>query len=83
MAEPRWSVAVILSRGGAVLDARALGELPLARIVRAEFAAGERAACAALTLEHACSMGRLTDALRPWAGARGWSITIAPLVRGG
>ena len=77
----RRSVAVILSAGGAELDLRALGDLPRARLVRAEFAWGERAACVAATLEHDCPTGELAAALRPWAHGRGWSVTVAA-VRG-
>ncbi len=83
MTTTHQSVAVILSAGGAVLDREALADLPLGRVVRAEFAVGERAACAALTVAHRCSVTDLTVAVREWARARGWSVTIAPLVRGG
>lgn len=78
---PQQSYAVILSAGGAVLDLAALGDLPEARVVHAEFAWGERAACAAATLEHDCSPGELLGALKPWAASRGWSVTIAPVRR--
>ena len=60
----RQSVAVILSAGGAVLDLRSLGDLPRARIVRAEFAWGDRSACVAATLEHECECGELLAARR-------------------
>ena len=73
------SIAVILSAGGATLDLQALADLPKARVVRAEFAQGERAACAAATLEHECSKGDLLAALRPWAAGRGWSVTVASM----
>ena len=72
-------MAVILSAGGAVLDLQALGDLPGARVIRAEFAWGDRAACVAATLEHDCDSGELLAALRPWASGRGWSVTVAPL----
>jgi len=75
----RQSVAVILSAGGAVLDLHALSDLPRARLVRAEFARGGRAACVAATLEHDCGSRELLAALRPWASGRGWSVTVAPL----
>ena len=75
----RRSVAVILSAGGAELDLPALGNLPGARLVRAEFAWGERAACVAATLEHECPPGELLAALKPWAAGRGWSVTVAPV----
>jgi hypothetical protein len=75
------SVAVILSAGGAALDLAALHDLPAATVVRAEFAWGERAACATATLEHHCDQAELLAALRPWAAGRGWSITVAPLPR--
>jgi len=70
---------VILSAGGAQLDWRALGDLPGARVLRAEFAWGDRAACVAATLEHECESRELLAALRPWASGRGWSVTVAPL----
>jgi len=79
MRTARWSVAVILSVNGAVLDAASLAEVPVGRVVRAEFARGERAACVAATLEHECDAIDLLRALRPWAAGRGWSITVAPL----
>jgi hypothetical protein len=73
------SVAVILNVGGSVLDWSALADLPHSRVVRAEFAGGERAACVAATLEHECAPGELVAALRRWAAGRGWSVTVAPL----
>ncbi|OGU03932.1 MAG: hypothetical protein A2W29_01650 [Gemmatimonadetes bacterium RBG_16_66_8] len=73
------SVAVILNLNGAVLDWEALGDLPSARLLRAEFACGERAGCVAATLEHECDTVALATALRRWAGGRGWSVTVAPL----
>jgi hypothetical protein len=77
--ERRASVAVILSAGGAVLDLTALQDVPGGRVVRAEFARGDRAACAAVTLEHECATAELLAVLRPWAAGRGWSVTVAPL----
>ena len=77
------SVAVILSAGGVQLDLAALGDLPRARVVRAEFAWGERASCAAVTLAHDCPPPELLAALKPWAAGRGWSVTVAPLQRAG
>lgn len=71
------SLVVILSRGGARLDPAALADLPGVRVVHAEFAVAERAACAALTLEHGADVTAVTPALRAWAAARGWTITIA------
>ena len=73
------SVAVILNVGGSTLDWHALGDVPHSRVVRAEFACGERAACVAATLEHECPPGELVAALRRWAAGRGWSVTVAPL----
>jgi hypothetical protein len=75
----RQSVAVILSAGGATLDLAALGDLPLATIVRAEFAQGDRAACAAATVTHQVPRAELRAALAAWAAGRGWSVTIAPV----
>ncbi len=80
MAEPQHrSVAVILNVGGAVLDLSALGDMPQGRVIRAELARGDRAACVAATLEHECPPGELVAALRRWAAGRGWSVTVAPL----
>ena len=73
------SIAVILSVHGAALDAAALGDLPRGRLVHAEFAWGDRAACVAATLEHECTPAELAVDLRRWAAGRGWSVTIAPL----
>lgn len=73
------SVAVILNVGGSVLDWGALGDVPQGRVVRAEFACGERAACVAATVEHECPPSELVVALRRWAAGRGWSVTVAPL----
>ncbi len=73
------SIAVILSAGGAELDLESLSEIPRARLVRAEFARGERAACVAATLEHDCPSGELLSVLRPWASGRGWLVTVAPV----
>ena len=75
----RRSIAVILSAGGAELDLQALADLPGGRLVRAEFARSERAACVAATLEHQCPVGELVAVLRPWAAGRGWSVTVAPV----
>lgn len=83
MRKQRASVAVILSVGGAALDLDVLRELPRARVVRAEVAAGERAVCVSATLEHECEIRELAAALRAWAGARGWAVTVAPLARPG
>jgi hypothetical protein len=69
----------LLSVGGAALDADALGDLPGARLVRAEFATGTRAACVAATVQHECDVRELLQILRPWAAGRGWSVTVAPL----
>jgi len=79
MVESHSSIAIILSAGGATLDLGALDDLPLARLVHAEFARGERAACVAATLRHECDVTELVKALRPWATGRGWSVTVAPL----
>jgi hypothetical protein len=66
-----------------VLDRRALEDLPEARLVDVEFTWGERAACAAATLEHGCTRPELLLALKAWAHVRGWRVTIAPLSRPG
>ncbi len=79
MGKTRRSVAVILSVGGADLHGGALGDLPGARLLRAEFALGERAACVAATVEHECETAELLRLLRPWAAGRGWSVTVAPV----
>ncbi|MDH3496392.1 MAG: hypothetical protein OER21_06495 [Gemmatimonadota bacterium] len=76
---PRTTIAVILSVGGAPLDAAALADLPAARLVRAQFAQGDAAVCVAATLEHAGPRAALRRALAAWATPRGWSVTIAPL----
>jgi hypothetical protein len=76
---PRHSVAILLSVGGAALDAHALSDLPGARLVRAQFATGTRAACVAATVQHECDVHELLHILRPWAAGRGWSVTVAPL----
>jgi hypothetical protein len=83
MSGTRSSVAIILSVGGATLDSGALARMPGARLVRAEFATGEQAACVAATVEHECETGELLRRLRPWAAGRGWSVTVAPLPRPG
>ena len=75
------SIAVILNTGGVTLDIASLKTIPRARVVKAEFAHGERAACVAATLEHECSSRDLLDALRPWAADNGWTVTVAPLTR--
>ncbi|UCG86318.1 MAG: hypothetical protein JSW71_20840 [Gemmatimonadota bacterium] len=76
---PNSSVAVILNTGGAILDLDAISDLPRARVVRANIARGETAACVAATLEHECSAADLRAALRDWAAVRGWSVTVASL----
>lgn len=73
------SVAVILSVQGAELDVQALDGLPCATVLRAEFARGERATCAAATLAHDVARPELHSALSAWAAGRGWSVTIAPV----
>ena len=77
------SVAVILNAGGAHLDLTVLGDVPGARVVSAEIAWGEQAACVAATLEHECDVRELAEQLRAWATGRGWSVTVAPLLRPG
>jgi hypothetical protein len=79
MGTAQWSVAVILNVNGSTLDSKAVADVPLGRLVRAEFAHGERAACVAVTLEHDCDPASLSRALRSWASVRGWSVTVAPL----
>ncbi|MDH3289437.1 MAG: hypothetical protein OEO20_03575 [Gemmatimonadota bacterium] len=79
MTHPRQSVAIILSVGGATLDSAALRRIPMATLVRAEFASGDRAACVAATLAHECDTAELARALRSWAASWGWTITVAPL----
>jgi hypothetical protein len=73
------SVAVILNTRGTLLSVASLRDIPRARVVRAEVAAGESATCVAATLEHECSLRDLSEALRSWAAGRGWSVTVAPL----
>jgi len=73
------SIAVILNTGRVTLDLGALQTLPVARVVRAELARGDRAACVTATLEHECSSRDLLDVLKPWAAGNGWSVTVAPL----
>jgi hypothetical protein len=72
------SIAVILSTGGAILDLEALTDMPQARVVQADLATGEKAACVAATVEHECSQTDLREALKAWAAGRGWSVTVAP-----
>ena len=73
------SVAVILSASGARLDLAALADLPVGRVVRAEFATSASATCAAATIAHTEPRAEVRAALGRWAGGRGWSVTIAPL----
>lgn len=55
------------------------------RVVRCEFAEGERAMCAALTIEHSGTVGDLTHALTQWARRESQThdyavrVTVAPL----
>jgi len=72
------SIVVILSAGGSILDLEALADMPQARVVQANLASGEKAACVAATLEHDCSQADLREALKVWAAGRGWSVTVAP-----
>jgi hypothetical protein len=71
------SIAVILSTGGAILDLEALTDMPRARVVQADLAKGENAACVAATVEHECSERDLREALKVWAAGRGWTVTVA------
>ncbi len=82
MGASRCSVAVILSVDGSALDSRAVASMPVGQPLRVEFAHGERAACAAVTLEHDCDTEQLGHTLRSWAATRGWSVTVAPLTGG-
>ena len=75
------SIAVIVNAGGAVLDDRALDDMPLGRVIEADFAVAELATCVAVRLAHDCPRERLVSELRSWASARGWSMAVAP-VRG-
>jgi hypothetical protein len=77
------SLAVILSVGGAQLDARAVADVPMARVAEVDLVSGMRSAAASATLVHDCSRADLARALRGWAAGRGWSVTVAPLPRGG
>ncbi|MFQ5703942.1 MAG: hypothetical protein ACE5HT_07965 [Gemmatimonadales bacterium] len=73
----RSSIAVILNAGGAALDLAALRDIPEGRLVKAEFAASERASCVAATVQHECSDRDFVGALRTWAHGRGWSVAVA------
>lgn len=73
------SVAIILNAGGLSLDAGALADLPGATVVRAEFAWGDRATCAAVTLAHRQPCADLRPALRRWAFSHGWSLTLGSM----
>lgn len=73
------SVAVILARNGRGLDLAALSDLPMARLLRAQFAWGDTNTCVAATIEHECSTDELARELRPWADKRGWAVTVASL----
>ncbi len=72
------SVAVIVNAGGAVLDDRALCDMPECRVIEADFEASDTACCVAIRLSHQCSRTELQRGLRTWAGARGWSVAVAP-----
>ncbi len=72
-----------MSAGGAHLDIGTVRDIPVGTIVRAQIAVGDSAACVAATVVHECETIELARALRPWAGARGWSVTVAPLTNGG
>ena len=79
MPTTRSSIAVILSAGGAQLDLTTIADMPCCRVVRAEVATSARAACVTATVEHDCETRELLRLLRPWAGGRGWAVTVAPL----
>ncbi len=83
MVSPNSSVAIIISTSGSVLDHPAVCNIPDARIVEADFAAAETVCCAALRLSHECSREELQAGLRVWAGARGWSVAVAPCPESG
>ena len=75
----RSSVAVILCRVGTELDLSSLGDLPSSRVLRVQFASGDRTSCAAATLEHDCSTNELAAALRdvisaPLLGEKTWGL---------
>ncbi len=79
MVAEQFAIAVVVSAGGAVLDHRALADLPLARLVDVELGEAPLATCAAMQLAHTCSVVELRTALAAWASARGWSLAVAPL----
>jgi hypothetical protein len=77
------SIVILVSAGGSLLDRLAVRNVPGSRIVEADFAAAETVCCAALRLSHECTREELQAGLREWAGARGWSVAVAPCPESG
>ncbi|HEX9631610.1 MAG TPA: hypothetical protein VGA02_04015 [Gemmatimonadales bacterium] len=79
MPEHRSLIVLLGSRNRAPLEPAALASALGVRLLRAEWAEGETAVCAALTLAHGVPVARLRAAVGAWAGENGWRATIAPL----
>jgi len=78
MGYSQFSTAVIISAGGAVLDDRALRDIPCCEAITADFVVADSACCVALRVSHECSREQLREWLGAWARARGWSLAVAP-----
>ena len=83
MGYSQFSTAVIISAGGAVLDDRALRDIPGCDAIEADFVVADSACCVALRVSHECSREQLREWLGAWARARGWSLAVAPDPRSG
>ena len=71
------ALVIILSAGGSPLTGDTLDALP---DVRATWVRVERegsAACLAARVRHPDAPDRFRDRIRQWAGARGWTVTVA------
>jgi hypothetical protein len=71
------SLVIVLSTGGSPLDASALSALADVRVVWVRVEREGDAACLAARVLHGDSPDEFRDRVRRWAGARGWSATVA------
>ena len=72
------SLVIVLSAGGAALDADALASLPAVAVtwVRVEREGGS--ACLAARVRFGERPEDFRDRIRQWGAARGWAVTVAP-----
>lgn len=72
------AIVIVLSAGGARLDAGALADVAGAVVTWARVEREGSAACLAARVRHPDPPDEFRARVRRWAAARGWVVTVAP-----